>query len=44
MGRRLDGDRLRRGLYIAKHRGSYADQRIVAFDISPGGIDLTHAQ
>lgn len=40
LGRQLEGDRMQRGLYIVKHRGSYADQRIVGFEIDDRGIAL----
>jgi archaellum biogenesis ATPase FlaH len=38
MGRRRIGNSVRRGLYIAKHRGSYAEQSIVDFDIQASGL------
>lgn len=38
MGRTLTDGRMNRGLYIAKHRGSYADSRIVNFEIDDRGL------
>ncbi len=40
MGKTRNGDRLGRALYIAKHRGSACDERIVPFRIEAGGIVL----
>lgn len=40
LGRRPVNDRMDRALYIAKHRGSYCDQRIVSFDIDELGLKL----
>ncbi len=40
MGRQLVDGHMRRGLYIAKHRGSQADQRILPFAINDAGITL----
>lgn len=41
LGRQLNHGHMRRALYIAKHRGSYADQRILEFDIGDSGIQLS---
>jgi KaiC/GvpD/RAD55 family RecA-like ATPase len=38
MGRTLTGGKMTRGLYVAKHRGSFADDRIVNFDIDDKGL------
>lgn len=38
MGRVLQDGRMQRGLYIAKHRGSAADDRIIPFSINDGGL------
>ncbi len=38
MGRTLCGGKMTRGLYIAKHRGSFADDRILSFDIYDKGL------
>ena len=38
MGRQLIDGQMLRALYVAKHRGSYADQRIIPFDIGDEGI------
>jgi KaiC/GvpD/RAD55 family RecA-like ATPase len=38
MGKIRDGNRLARGLYIAKHRGSACDERIVEYRIESGGL------
>ena len=35
-----EGDRIGRGLYIAKHRGSACDERIVAYRIDDGGVRI----
>ena len=40
MGKIRDGNRLGRGLYIAKHRGSAADERIVEFRIDDQGLRI----
>lgn len=40
LGRILEGGKMRRGLYIAKHRGSYADQHIIPFEIDDRGVNL----
>ncbi|MFO0921109.1 MAG: ATPase domain-containing protein [Pirellulales bacterium] len=41
MGRILDGGRLKRGLYVAKHRGSYCDDSIRTFEITDRGLVLS---
>ncbi len=41
MGKMADGGRIRRGLYIAKHRGSSCREDILPFAISDGGIEST---
>lgn len=38
LGRQLEGGVMKRGLYIAKHRGSFAEQKIIHFDIDDSGI------
>jgi KaiC/GvpD/RAD55 family RecA-like ATPase len=40
MGKIRDGSRLARGLYIAKHRGSACDERIVEYQINDRGLCL----
>ena len=40
MGKLREGDRITRGLYIAKHRGSACDERIVPYRIDEGGVRL----
>jgi KaiC/GvpD/RAD55 family RecA-like ATPase len=40
MGKMRDGDRITRGLYIAKHRGSACDERIVPYRIDHRGVRL----
>jgi KaiC/GvpD/RAD55 family RecA-like ATPase len=40
MGKIRESNRIGRGLYIAKHRGSACDERIVEYKISEGGISL----
>lgn len=40
LGRRLEGSSMKRSLYIVKHRGSYADQRVIEFDIDDDGIQM----
>lgn len=40
MGRLLQDGRMNRGLYIAKHRGSPVDDRILHFSINDSGIAL----
>ncbi len=41
LGKQMDGNRMQRAFYIAKHRGSFADQRIVPFEIGERGIRIT---
>lgn len=41
LGRMLHQNQMSRGLYIAKHRGSYAHQHIMPFEIGEQGIQLT---
>jgi KaiC/GvpD/RAD55 family RecA-like ATPase len=43
MGKVRDGNRIGRGLYIAKHRGSWCDERIVPYRIEDGGVRLERA-
>jgi len=38
MGKIRDGNRMNRGLYIAKHRGSACDERIVEYQINDRGL------
>ena len=38
MGKIRDGQRISRGLYIAKHRGSACDERIVEYRIGEQGL------
>ncbi|GIW99716.1 MAG: recombinase RecA [Pirellulaceae bacterium] len=38
MGRRIEDGSMRRGLFIAKHRGSFADPHILSFDITAEGV------
>lgn len=38
MGKIRDGNRMRRALHIAKHRGSAADDRLVPFEINDTGL------
>ena len=38
MGKIRQGDRIGRGLYIAKHRGSRCDERVVPFQIDDRGV------
>jgi KaiC/GvpD/RAD55 family RecA-like ATPase len=38
MGKTRDGNRFGRGLYIAKHRGSACDERIVPYRITDRGL------
>ena len=38
-----DGNRMARGLYIAKHRGSACDDSIVPFEITDTGIAVNCA-
>ena len=40
MGKVRDGDRIGRGLYIAKHRGSACDERIVPYRIDDRGVRM----
>jgi hypothetical protein len=40
MGKIREGNRLARGLYIAKHRGSACDERIVEYKIEDGGLRI----
>jgi hypothetical protein len=40
LGKVRDGNRIGRGLYVAKHRGSACDERIVPFRIGDGGLML----
>jgi hypothetical protein len=40
MGKIRDGGHIRRALYVAKHRGSACDDRIVPYTIGQGGILL----
>lgn len=40
MGKLKSGDRLSRGLYIAKHRGSACDDRLVEYRITDKGLTL----
>ncbi|MBW8883921.1 MAG: recombinase RecA [Planctomycetia bacterium] len=40
MGKIRDGQRMTRGLYIAKHRGSACDERIVEYTIGERGLSL----
>jgi hypothetical protein len=40
MGKIRDGNRLTRGLYIAKHRGSACDERIVEYQINDKGLTI----
>ena len=40
LGKIRDGNRIGRGLYIAKHRGSACDERIVTFQIGERGLTL----
>jgi KaiC/GvpD/RAD55 family RecA-like ATPase len=40
MGKIRDGNRISRGLYIAKHRGSACDERIVEYQIHDRGIRI----
>ena len=40
MGKIREGNRLGRGLYIAKHRGSACEERIVEYKIEKGGLRI----
>jgi KaiC/GvpD/RAD55 family RecA-like ATPase len=42
MGKMREGNRLARGLYIAKHRGSACDERIVEYGINDKGLAIAH--
>jgi KaiC/GvpD/RAD55 family RecA-like ATPase len=41
LGKMRDGQRMSRGLYIAKHRGSACDERIVEYKIGERGLTVT---
>jgi KaiC/GvpD/RAD55 family RecA-like ATPase len=43
MGKIRNGTTMGRALYVAKHRGSYCDERIVPFEINEQGLTL-HAK
>ena len=38
MGKIRDGNRIGRGIYVAKHRGSACSDQIVPYTINDGGI------
>jgi hypothetical protein len=40
LGKVRDGNRIGRGLYIAKHRGSACDERIVPYTITEQGLNV----
>ncbi|MEM7478246.1 MAG: recombinase RecA, partial [Planctomycetota bacterium] len=40
MGRQLSDGQMGRGLYIAKHRGSFAENRILNFEINDSGLQF----
>ena len=40
LGRRMVNDRMQRAMYVAKHRGSYCDTRVVPFEIDDRGIQF----
>ncbi len=40
MGRIFSNGQMGRGMYIAKHRGSFADSRVLEFDIDDAGLRL----
>ena len=40
LGKIRDGTRLRRAMYIAKHRGSACSEEIIPFEIDDGGVRL----
>jgi RecA/RadA recombinase len=40
LGKVRTGDRIGRGLYIAKHRGSACDERIVSYTITERGLEV----
>jgi hypothetical protein len=42
MGKIREGNRIGRGLYIAKHRGSACDERILEYKIGESGLTLTY--
>ncbi len=42
LGRTLTAGKMTRGLYVAKHRGSFADDRILPFEISERGLHSSH--
>jgi hypothetical protein len=41
MGKIRDGNRIGRGLYVAKHRGSVCDERIVPYSIGDDGLRVS---
>ncbi len=41
MGKRFEGTRLTRGLFIAKHRGSRCSEEILPYTINDGGLQLS---
>lgn len=43
LGRQLHEGKMMRAMYIAKHRGSFADQRILPFEVTEAGIVMTEA-
>ena len=43
MGRTLNAGKMARGLYVAKHRGSFADDRIINFEINDRGLQSVPA-
>ena len=40
MGKIREGNRITRGLYIAKHRGSACDERIMPYQIDDRGVRI----
>ncbi len=40
LGRVLSEKRMQRALYIAKHRGSFADQHVIPFEITDSGLSI----
>src|SRR5436190_7145622 len=40
LGKLRDGNRIGRGIYVAKHRGSACDERIVPYTIGEGGLEI----
>ena len=40
MGRTREGDQLGRALYVAKHRGSACEDRVLPFQITESGLDV----